>query len=287
MKKNIKSLISKAKKGNLKAIRDLAKKYYFGDNKHASSPKDPKKSVRWLKIGISKGDKYCLYLLGYCYHMGDGVEQNNIKAKEYWELAAKKGSSMALYNLGIFYKHGWAVRKNVKKALSYFKKILKKKELDKEDKNTALKGITGIYFDGDGIKKNLKKGIKYCELAAKGGDPRATMELAYIYDEEYPMEKYKGIKKNPVLAHKYYLLLARKKFIHAEIKVAEFYLNKMKKGIDIKKNRNLFYKYMNRAKENNNYDILDQFDFKRDDVIALKKTFKKRYEKILRERRSL
>ena len=58
MKKNIKSLISKAKKGNLKAIRDLAKEYYFGDNKHASSPKDPKKSVRWLKIGISKTINY-------------------------------------------------------------------------------------------------------------------------------------------------------------------------------------------------------------------------------------
>ena len=241
--KEINKLIIKAKKGNIKSIRNLVSKYYYGDKKNkiasATIPKNSKKAVKWLKIGVSKGDTDCLDLLAYCYHMGDGVEQNNIKAKEYWELAVKKGSSKALYNLGIFYKHGWVVPKNVKKALSIFKKILKNKKSDKEDKNTALKGITGIYFDGDGIKKNLKKGIKYCELAAKGGDLRAIMELAYIYDEEYPMEKFEGIKKNPFLAHKYYLLLAKKKFIHAEIKVAGFYFSKMKKFFNLESGSNL------------------------------------------------
>ena len=66
--KEINKLIIKAKKGNIKSIRNLALKYYFGDKKNqiASStiPKNSEKAVRWLKIGVSKDDTDCLDLLG-------------------------------------------------------------------------------------------------------------------------------------------------------------------------------------------------------------------------------
>ena len=274
--KEINKLIIKAKKGNIKSIRNLVLKYYYGDKKNkiasATIPKNSEEAVRWLKIGVLKGDTYCLDLLGYCYHMGDGVEQNNFKAKYYWELAEKKGSSSAQYNLGIFHENGWAVHKNAKKALSYYKKNIKKKN---SNKNNSLKGIARIYIDGAGVKKNLKKGIKYYKIAAKGGDLRAMFELANIYDEKISFKRYEGIRKNQILAHKYYLLLAKKKFIFGEIQVAEFYLNKIKRGIDIKKNKKLYLQYMERARKNKNFDIIDQMNFPRDLTIALKEKYSK------------
>ena len=85
---NIEELKIKAMKGNLKAIRELANKYYFGDfikglQATAIVPKDSKEAFKWWQIGASKGDERCLTFLGFCYHMGDGVEQNNIEAKIY------------------------------------------------------------------------------------------------------------------------------------------------------------------------------------------------------------
>ena len=100
-------------------------------------------------------------------------------------------------------------------------------------------------------------------------------ELANIYDEKISFKRYEGIRKNQILAHKYYLLLAKKKFIFGEIQVAEFYLNKIKRGIDIKKNKKLYLQYMERARKNKNFDIIDQMNFPRDLTIALKEKYSK------------
>ena len=66
-----------------------------------------------------------------CLSMGastqTAVEQNNIEAKKFWELASKKGSNGAHYNLGVLYENGWGVSKDLNKALNYYKKNIKKK----------------------------------------------------------------------------------------------------------------------------------------------------------------
>ena len=129
---NIEKLIIKANKGNIKAIKDLADKYYFGDKKKAQStailPKDANKAFEWWKIGADMGDEECLTNLGYCYHIGDGVKQNNLEAKNCWDQAAKKGSNGAYYNLAVLYANGWGVSKDSKKAIRYYKKNIKKKK---------------------------------------------------------------------------------------------------------------------------------------------------------------
>jgi len=279
--KEINKLIIKAKKGNIKAIRKLAEKYYFGDQKKTNAaaiiPKNSEEAVKWLKIGTSKGDMHCLDMLAYCYHMGDGVEQNNLEAKKYWELSAKKGSSAAQYNLGIFYENGWSVNKDTEKTLFYFNKNIKK---NNSYKNVSLIGIARIYINGDGVKKNLKKGIKYYKLAAKRGNLRAIFELATMYDEEKSFERYEGIKKNPILSYKYNLLLSKKKFIVGDVRIAQVCLKNIKNGINIKKNRKMYLKHMTLASKNKNFDIVDQMGFPRDVSIAQKNALKSLYTKL-------
>ena len=235
---NIEKLKVKAEKGNLKAIRELAFLYYFGDSKVGTEatavvPKDSKEAFKWWQIGASKGDERCLTYLGFCYHMGDGVEQNNIEAKKCWEQASKKGSNGAHYNLGVLYENGWGVSKNLNKALNYYKKNIKKKN---DYFNTSLLGMARHYFKGLGTNKNIKKGINLYERAAKLGNLRAMYELANMYDEYNSYERYKMVKKNADLAIKYYIQLAKKNYILGHIAAMEIIVAEIKKFKNGKKN---------------------------------------------------
>ena len=236
---DILKLKTKAKKGNLKAIKELGFIYYFGDvkgtkNANAVTPKNPEEAVKWWTIGASKKDPECLTNLGFCYHMGDGVIQNNIEAKKCWEQASNKGSQGAHFNLGIFYENGWSVVKNGKKALIYYKKNIKTKNPYRE---TSLLGIARIYLEGNNVKKNTKECIKYYKRAAKLGNLKAMLELGSMYDEMGDeREVYKSIKKDPKLALKYYYQLAEKNCIVGHFCIQSLLENQILAKINIKKN---------------------------------------------------
>ena len=289
---NIEKLKIKANKGNIKAIRDLANKYYFGDSKDGTEatsivPKDSKKAFNWWQIGASKGDEICLTYLGFCYHMGDGVEQNNIKAKKYWEQASKKGSNGAHYNLGVLYENGWGVSKDLNKALNYYKKNIKKKNFFF---NMSLLGMARHYFAGLGTNKNIKKGINLYEQAAKLGNLRAMYELANMYDEYNSYERYEMVKKNNDLAIKYYIQLAKKNYILGHIAATQIIVAEIEKNKNIKKNiKNynsvikLYKKYRANIK-NNDKEFENKsagMNFTREQIIKHRENYNNMHEEML------
>jgi len=282
MKKiDIQKLKIKAKKGNLKAIRELGFIYYFGDvkggkNANAITPKDPKEAVKWWQIGASRKDPDCLTNLGFCYHMGDGVNQNNIEAKKCWDQASSKGSSGAYFNLGIFYENGWSVVKNEKKALIYFKKNIKTKNPFRE---TSLLGIARIYNEGNGVKKNTKECIKYYKRAAKLGNLKAMLELGSMYDEMGDDRGiYKSIKKDPKLALKYYYQLVEKNCIIGHFAFQKLMEEQIAAKINIKKNvvmlKKINSKIKNYSKNPPKNDRLQELSLPRDKLINLREMLK-------------
>lgn len=289
---NIEKLKVKAEKGNLKAIRELAYLYYFGDSKvgtHATAvvPKDSKEAFKWWQIGASKGDERCLTYLGFCYHMGDGVEQNNIEAKKYWEQASKKGSNGAHYNLGVLYENGWGVSKNLNKALNYYKKNIKKKN---DYFNMSLLGMARHYFEGLGTNKNIKKGINIYEQAAKLGNLRAMYELANMYDERNSYERYDMVKKNADLSIKYYIQLAKKNYILGHIAAMEIIVAEILKNKNIKKNfKNynlvikLYKKYRANIKKNDKEfeNKSADMNFTREQIIKHRESYNNMHETML------
>ena len=274
---DIKKLKIKAKKGNLKAIKELGFIYYFGDIKegkdaNAITPKDAKEAVKWWQIGASKKDPDCLVNLGFCYHMGDGVNQNNTEARKCWEQASSKGSSGANFNLGIFYEAGWSVEKNGKKALIYFKKNIKTKNPYRE---TSLLGIARIYNVGNGVKKNTKECIKYYKRAAKLGNLKAMLELGSMYDEVGDERGvYKSIKKDPKLALKYYYQLVKKNCILGHFCFQKLLENQIAAKINIKKNvlmlKKINSKIKNYSKNPPKNDRLEELSLPRDKIIKLR-----------------
>ena len=280
-KTDIKKLKIKAKKGNLKAIRELGFIYYFGDVKgtydaNAVTPKNPEEAVKWWKIGASKKDTDCLDNLGFCYHMGDGVIQNNIEAKKCWEQASNKGSQGAHFNLGIFYENGWSVVKNGKKALIYYKKNIKTKNPYRE---TSLLGIARIYHEGNNVKKNTKECIKYYKRAAKLGNLKAMLELGSMYDEVGDIRGvYKSIKKDPKLALKYYYQLVEKNCIIGHFCIQSLLENQILAKINIKKNiimlKKISSKIKNYSKNPPKNDRLAELNLPRDNIINLREMLK-------------
>ena len=251
---NIEKLKTRASKGNIKAIRDLADKYYFGDKKKAQStailPKDANKAFEWWKIGADMGDEECLTNLGYCYHIGDGVKQNNLEAKKCWDQAAKKGSNGAFYNLAVLYANGWGVSKDSKKAIRYYKKNIKKKN---DYYDMSLLAIARHYFEGLGTNKNIKKGTNLYEQAAKIGNLRAMFELAHMFDEYNSFERYNMVKKNNDLAIKYYIQLAKNNYIFGHYAAMQILREEIKKYRNVKKNIkkfNLVIRLLKKYKDN-------------------------------------
>jgi TPR repeat protein len=288
---NIEKLIIKANKGNIKAIRDLANRYYFGDKKKAQStaviPKDANKAFEWWKVGADMGDESCLTNLGYCYHIGDGVNQDNIEAKRCWEQAAKKGSNGAFYNLAVLYANGWGVSKDSNKAIKYYKKNINKKN---DYYDMSLLALARHYFEGLGTNKNIKKGINLYEQAAKFGNLRAMFELAHMFDEYNSYERYNMIKKNNDLAIKYYIQLAKNNYIFGHYAAMQIIYEEIKKLKNVKRNVkkfNLVIRLLKKYNENikkNDEEFENKsakMNFTREQIVKQRKSYDDLREKSL------
>jgi TPR repeat protein len=58
----------------------------------------------------------------YCYEKGQGCDQNQTKAVEWYEKSANLGCSHAMHNLGNCYKNGRGVTKDVNQAREWYTK---------------------------------------------------------------------------------------------------------------------------------------------------------------------
>ena len=58
--------------------------------------------------------------LGFSYDDGRGVEQNDSKAREWYEKAAKQEDANAQYNLGVMYEQGHGVKQSDSLAMRWY-----------------------------------------------------------------------------------------------------------------------------------------------------------------------
>lgn len=57
------------------------------------------------------------FQLGTCYYKGEGVEQDNAKAFEWYGKAAEQGDARAQHDLGVCYYYGEGVEQDIAKAV--------------------------------------------------------------------------------------------------------------------------------------------------------------------------
>ena len=95
MKKEIKSLILKANKGDPKSQHDLAFNYWTGKN----LKQDSSEAMKWWKLSASKGFGIAYFNLGRMYYYGDGAPVNYKKAYYYLNLSTKKNMKLNLQHI--------------------------------------------------------------------------------------------------------------------------------------------------------------------------------------------
>lgn len=164
------------------------------------------------------GDARALFDTGVCYRRGEGVQQDNAKAVEYYTLAYENGYRGAALNLGIMYENGLGVARDLEKAYEFYnvaadngvadgytlmgrqhyhglgRDVNYEKAVElflkaaEQEEGDALYHLGCCYVDGNGVEKDNDKAIEYFYRSADAGTKEAV-ELLQSNGFPYPLEE--------------------------------------------------------------------------------------------------
>jgi len=145
----IKRLQKRMEVNDPQAIQNLGNHYFNGG---FGLPRDyTKASELWHRAGeLGNATAYCN--LGNAYRNGNGVEVDEKKFRNYYELAAMGGSSLARYNVACFEAH--AGNMDMERALRHY--VIAVRDGD----SYSLKNIKLMYKEGDATKEDYDKALR-------------------------------------------------------------------------------------------------------------------------------
>ncbi len=150
----------------LTATAQSAEKLY-SEGKALYDAKDYAAALPKLKAAAEKGHRKAQYRLGRCYDKGNGTEENDKLAFEWYSKSAAQDYAKAQYQVGKCYKNGEGVDKDRKKAVEWFAKAAR------QDNADAQLALGKSYLKGKGIAADQKKAKSWLNKAVsnpKGGD---------------------------------------------------------------------------------------------------------------------
>ncbi len=115
--------------------------------------------------------------LGFMYINGHGIEQNDEKAFNYYQLSADQGNLTAQNNLGYMYQHGHHVEQNYEKAFNYYQLSADQGE------SFAQCHLAIMYLHGLGIEQDYEKALYYYQLAADQGVSIAQLGIEKLLSD--------------------------------------------------------------------------------------------------------
>jgi TPR repeat protein len=132
--------------GDAQAIRNIGDYYYYGDRGL------PQGTAKALELWHRAGELGCAAAynnIGFAYDNGEGVERDEKKAMQYYELAAMGGAAIARHNLGHLEKEAG----NMNRALKHYMIAV---GFGYDD---SLKMIQRMYKDGHATKDDYAKAL--------------------------------------------------------------------------------------------------------------------------------
>lgn len=160
--------------------------------------KDSVKALKWLNASAVKRYPPAEYALSSRYASGKGVHKNIQKALELITDSANQGFLLAQYMLGRMNEVGYkslGIEKNLKSAIGWYR-------LAGKQCPSCQYELFRVYFFAIGVKKDLVKAADHLSVSAKGGLPKAQMQLGFRY---YAGE---GVPKDFVQAYKWFYIAA-------------------------------------------------------------------------------
>lgn len=106
--------------------------------------------------GAALGDAHCLQALGYMYHAGEGVTEDNALAMKLYRRAWRGGSHTAALNIAVLY------REQGKPGLMF--RWFERVALAGDDGSAQFE-MAKCYLDGTGVRRNPQAALR-CLVAA-------------------------------------------------------------------------------------------------------------------------
>ena len=249
-----------AKKNDPDAQYNLGYMYETGDG----VDQDLLQAKKWYEKAAKQDQPDAQYALAALYYYDNGViKQNYAEAKKWFEKAAYNGDDYAMNLLGYMYEQGHGTKQDYDEALRWYLKAA--------DKNNvyAQRNLGLLYLNGNGVRQNYKLAKEWFEKSAEQNNSTAKACLAYLYIDGL------GVKQNYTEA---------KKWLDSAVeqgdRLAQFYLGHLyENGYGVKQNIDEAIKWYKLAAEqgsagaearlkalsdyNNNqndYDYYDSYD---------------------------
>ncbi len=171
--------------------------------------------------------------LGYMYKSGQGVEQDYVKAVEWYRKAAEQGYALAQCNLGVCYANGQGVKQDYTEAVKWYRKAAE------QGYARAQRNLGGCYYKGEGVKQDYSEAAKWYRKAAEQGNASAQCNLGACYCNG------QGVKQDYTEAVKWYRKAAEQGDATAQCNLGGCYDN----GHGVKQDRDEAIKWWRKAAE--------------------------------------
>ena len=120
--------------GDAEAQCKLADAYFLGNGVEQDEPK----AVEWFRKSAEQGHAVAEYALGNCYFAGRGIEKDEAEAFKWFLKSAEHGYAVAQYTVGSCYFTGRGVSLNKEEAIPWLRKAAAQGE---PNAKAALKGL--------------------------------------------------------------------------------------------------------------------------------------------------
>ena len=97
-------------------------------------------SFTMVKKLAGRGDALAQHFLGWHYHKGLGVQQDDTKAAYWWRKAADLGIGEAQQGLGWAYEHGRGVTCDLLEAYRWYSEAIRSGDVEARESLSALSG---------------------------------------------------------------------------------------------------------------------------------------------------
>jgi TPR repeat protein len=152
--------------------------------------KDYKSAIEQLEVMTKQQHPEAEFLMGMMYEYGRGVEQDFVKAANWFRRSAEQGNVAAQTNLALLYVNGKAGKTDYKEAVRLLEKAAA------TGSATAIYNLGLRYAKGEGVEKNPEKAAELYRKAAEKNDPFAQYNLSYAYakGDGVPVDNIEALK---------------------------------------------------------------------------------------------
>ena len=137
------------------------------------------------------------FSLGCMFMTGLSVEQDVVKAIQWYDRAAQEGHAKAQFNLGVINDKGDGVDKDIAKAVYWYRKAAQLGVAE------AQFNLAALYFTGDGLKESTNEAVKWFQRAANQGLAAAQNNVATFYETGL------GVESNAAKSAQWYRVAAQ------------------------------------------------------------------------------